>query len=96
MYVLFVFMIFVLMRFSGGVIGILLFFVLLGNIVLLVVIRYNWVKYLLLVNIDLYSILKNGSFIDGVIFLFVLCMLLFYLFVFLCILYIVFLKCDLI
>ena len=82
-------------KISGGAIGISLFLALSGNIALLATTRYNWAKYLLPANTDLYSISKNGSFIDGVTFPFASCMLLLYLFVFLCISYTVFLKRDL-
>lgn len=95
MYASFAFMISVLTRSSGGAIGISLFLALSGNIALLAATRYNWAKYLLPANTDLYSISKNGSFIDGVTFPFASCMLLLYLFVFLCISYTVFLKRDL-
>ncbi|MEC3033009.1 bacitracin ABC transporter permease, partial [Bacillus thuringiensis] len=94
-YASFAFMISVLTRSSGGAIGISLFLALSGNIALLAATRYNWAKYLLPANTDLYSISKNGSFIDGVTFPFASCMLLLYLFVFLCISYTVFLKRDL-
>ena len=94
-YAAFAFMISVLTRSSGGAIGISLFLALSGNIALLAATRYDWAKYLLPANTDLYSIAKNGSFIDGVTFPFASCMLLLYLFVFLIISYTVFLKRDL-
>ena len=82
-------------KISGGAIGISLFLALSGNIALLAATRYDWAKYLLPANTDLYSIAKNGSFIDGVTFPFASCMLLLYLFVFLSVSYTVFLKRDL-
>ena len=94
-YAAFAFMISVLTRSSGGAIGISLFLALSGNIALLPASRYEWAKFLLPANTNLYGISKSGSFIDGVTFPFASCMLLLYLFVFLSISYTVFLKRDL-
>ncbi|KFM99793.1 bacitracin ABC transporter permease [Bacillus clarus] len=94
-YAAFAFMISVLTRSSGGAIGISLFLALSGGLALFPAARYEWAKYLLPANTDLYGILKSGSFIQGVTFPFASCMLFLYLFVFLGISYIVFLKRDL-
>lgn len=94
-YAAFAFMLSVLTRSSGGAIGISLFLALSGGIVLIPAARYEWVKYLLPANTDLYGILKSGSLINGGTFPFSSCMLLLYLFVFLGISYTVFLKRDL-
>ena len=88
-------MISVLTRSSGGAIGISLFLALSGNIALLPASRYEWAKFLLPANTNLYGISKSGSFIDGVTFPFASGMLLLYLVVFLGISYTVFLKRDL-
>ena len=58
-YAAFAFMISVLTRSSGGAIGISLFLALSGNIALLAATRYDWAKYLLPANTDLYSIAKE-------------------------------------
>ncbi|MEY8350576.1 ABC transporter permease subunit [Bacillus cereus] len=94
-YAAFAFMISVLTRSSGGAIGISLFVALSGNLVLLPAARYEWAKYLLPANTNLYGALTSGSFIQGVTFPFASCMLLIYLLVFLGISYTVFLKRDL-
>ncbi|WIY59740.1 ABC transporter permease [Bacillus arachidis] len=94
-YAAFAFMISVLTRSSGGAIGISLFVALSGGIILIPASRYEWMKFLLPANTDLYGILKGGSFIQGVTFSFASCMLLIYLLVFLGISYTIFLKRDL-
>ncbi|PEJ40303.1 ABC transporter permease [Bacillus pseudomycoides] len=89
------FMISVLTRSSGGAIGISLFVALSGGIILMPASRYEWMKFLLPANTDLYGILQHGSLVSGITFPFASCILMIYLLVFLGISYTVFSKRDL-